>query len=358
MRYFRVVAGLGVAALLAGLIGAERPSLAATVHTAPASQRSVAMTTPAPKTWQVIAGFTQVVPAGNGNTEAVNRFFPQVLTIHPGDKVTWTINSANEPHTITFGPDSLVRPLEEPQNQITPKMVNGKMQFVVNPKVFFPYPSHGPLVETDSGTDKTLLSCGAIGPKGAPGPQSCTITFPNVGSFDYDCLLHSYIPGSVDMDGTIKVVPYPKVVNNTWTVQAGSGNAIDANDGFVPDQLTIHAGDKVKWVSGGVLFHTVSFGIDPLKTPLFIPAGNGPQGPILAINPVIVTPVMPAGGIYNGGVANSGIALLQGNYLNMPGQKFVKAPFVLTFAKPGTYTYYCLIHPGMKGTITVLPTGQ
>jgi plastocyanin len=26
----------------------------------------------------------------------------------------------------------------------------------------------------------------------------------------------------------------------------------------------------------------------------------------------------------------------------------------LTFTKPGVYKYYCLIHPGMAGTITVL----
>ena len=228
---------------------------------------------------------------------------------------------------------------------------------VGNPAVLFPS-SRGPLVETDSGSAKTLLNCGFIGPAGAPTAQSCTITFPNLGSFAYDCLLHSGIPGFGDMDGTIKVVPYPMAMNNTWTVHAGSGTPTDANDGFVPDNLTIHVGDKVNWVSGGVLFHTVTFGIDPLKTPTIIPVGNGPNGPILAVNPVVSTPVMPPGGMYAGGVANSGL-FLQGNYLNLPGQKYVTAPFALTFTKAGTYTYYCLVHgPTMKGTITVLAAGQ
>jgi plastocyanin len=27
--------------------------------------------------------------------------------------------------------------------------------------------------------------------------------------------------------------------------------------------------------------------------------------------------------------------------------------FIVRFSKPGTYTYECLIHPGMAGTITV-----
>jgi plastocyanin len=284
----------------------------------------------------------------------VNQFYPRVLTIHPGDKVTWTINSGNEPHTISFGPDSILRPLEKPLAQFMPKVVNGKNVLVANPAVFFPS-ARGPLVESDSGSAKTLVSCGVIGPAGTPNPQSCTITFPNVGSFEYDCLLHSGVPGFPDMDGTINVVPYTMPANHVWTVWAGTGSPTDANDGFVPDHLTVQVGDKVTWKSGGVFFHTVSFGIDPRKTPLLIPVGSTPQGPILALNPIISTPVMPAGGVYTGGVANSGIEGLQGNYLDMPGATFVKTPFTLTFAKAGTYTYYCLIHPGMVGTITVAP---
>jgi plastocyanin len=31
------------------------------------------------------------------------------------------------------------------------------------------------------------------------------------------------------------------------------------------------------------------------------------------------------------------------------------AKYTLTFTKPGTYEYGCLLHPHMDGTITVLP---
>jgi plastocyanin len=58
-----------------------------------------------PRTWHVVVGFSQMLPQGNGSTEAVNQFYPRTLTIDPGDKVTFTDNAANEPHTITFGPD-------------------------------------------------------------------------------------------------------------------------------------------------------------------------------------------------------------------------------------------------------------
>src|SRR4029077_12791968 len=32
-------------------------------------------------------------------------------------------------------------------------------------------------------------------------------------------------------------------------------------------------------------------------------------------------------------------------------------PFKLTFTKPGTYKYFCDVHPGMIGTIVVKPAG-
>jgi hypothetical protein len=109
----------------------------------------------------------------------------------------------------------------------------------------------------------------------------------------------------------------------------------------------------------GVARSSAKFGIDPKATPLLVQAGMSAKGPILAVNPKIAFPIIPTGGMYTGGVASSGVFGLQGNYANLPGQKFIKAPFTLTFPKPGTYTYYCLVHgPTMKGTITVLAAGQ
>jgi plastocyanin len=344
--------------LIAGLIINSGIAPAGRMYAAHAQSPRTSATATMPTTWHVIAGFSQLLPTATGNTEAVNQFYPRTLTIYAGDRVTWTVNAQNEAHTITFGPDSILRKLEDPQAQTSLKMIGGKQQLVANPAVFFPS-SRGPLVETDRGSATTLLNCGIIGPAGAPTAQSCTITFPNVGTFAYDCLLHSAIPGSPDMDGVIKVIARPQPSTHSWTVWAGTGNAIDANDGFWPPHLTIHVGDKVTWKSGGVLFHTVSFGIDPRKVPLFVPAGTGPQGPILAFNPKIAFPIMPKGGVYSGGVASSGVFGLGGNYANLPGQRFLKAVFSLTFATPGTYTYYCLVHaPSMTGTITVLPAGQ
>ena len=148
---------------------------------APHATRSAAQAlNPAPRTWHVIAGFSQMLPRGNDSTQAVNQFYPRTLTIYAGDAVQWTVNAFDEPHTVTFGPDRLLRPLEDPQHQLVPQVVDGKQAMVFNPAVIFPS-ARGPLVEADAGSAKTLLNCGLIGPGVAPGPQSCTVRFPHVG---------------------------------------------------------------------------------------------------------------------------------------------------------------------------------
>jgi plastocyanin len=60
--------------------------------------------------------------------------------------------------------------------------------------------------------------------------------------------------------------------------------------------------------------------------------------------------IFPSGGqVYNGtGFINSGVML--------PTDPNAKPqPYKLTFTRPGTYEFDCLLHPGMDGTITVLP---
>jgi plastocyanin len=54
---------------------------------------------------------------------------------------------------------------------------------------------------------------------------------------------------------------------------------------------------------------------------------------------------------YNGtGFVSSGILAL-----NAPQNSKVPPTYRLTFTRPGTYQYDCLVHPNMEGSITVLP---
>jgi plastocyanin len=129
---------------------------------------------------------------------------------------------------------------------------------------------------------------------------------------------------------------------------------------FFPATTKIHVGDSVSWSIHG--FHTVSFlAAGQVPGPPFVPlAGNLISGqldaaaapfwfngqPKQALNPEVA---LPSGGkTYSGsGFLNSGTPT--------PGAP--PAPFVVQFTKAGTYSFYCLIHPGMKGVVKVLPGG-
>ena len=84
---------------------------------------------------------------------------------------------------------------------------------------------------------------------------------------------------------------------------AGGGESVSIkNFSFNPASVNARVGDKVSWTNGDDTAHTVTFDDTSLQ-------GSGPL--------------------------NNG------------------STFDFTFAKPGTFTYHCRIHPTMKGTVTV-----
>jgi plastocyanin len=136
-------------------------------------------------------------------------------------------------------------------------------------------------------------------------------------------------------------------------------NRLDLN-AFFPATTKIHVGDSVSWSING--FHTVSFlATGQTPGPPFVPAvGNLVSGQLDAASTPfwfngqpkqIINPetAFPSGGkTYNGsGYLNSGT----------PNPGGPPAPFVVKFTKAGTYAFFCLIHPGMKGVVKVLPKG-
>ncbi len=82
---------------------------------------------------------------------------------------------------------------------------------------------------------------------------------------------------------------------------------------------------------------------------MFVQARGKNGESTLAINPQIAFP--SGGSTYDGtGYVNSGL-------LFMLAGKNTPPIYKLTFTRPGTYEYDCLLHKGMDGTITVLPKG-
>jgi plastocyanin len=133
----------------------------------------------------------------------------------------------------------------------------------------------------------------------------------------------------------------------------------DVND-FFPHGVRIHVGDNVRFVPTS--FHTVNFpakGQDPL--PLIAPAGtisgvndaanqsfwfNGQAN--LQFNPALIP------GLYGKKLT---FKAAKGLESGLPLSNAPR-PFTVKFTKAGKYTYFCNVHPGMKGTVTVLKKGK
>ncbi len=129
----------------------------------------------------------------------------------------------------------------------------------------------------------------------------------------------------------------------------------DVND-FFPHGTTIHAGDSVSFKPGQ--FHTVDLP----------PKGGKPLGLLAAAG--AVSGVLDAAGApfwFNGQPAvtiNRGLAkVLYGKKVTYTGAKRVEsglplAPrlkaFTVKFPRAGSYTFYCNVHTGMKGTVRVV----
>lgn len=137
----------------------------------------------------------------------------------------------------------------------------------------------------------------------------------------------------------------------------------DANT-FFGHKITINAGDTIKFVNNGahtidIPVHgggdlplllagsTVSGDLDAAGNPFWF---NG-KVPSLGLNPQLFAPLNATA---HGGTYNDSRRVASGLYTG----NGTPPPFNVKFTKPGTYEFFCDIHPGMLGYITVLPKGR
>ena len=296
------VLGVGLAALILPL-GLMSPAIAASGTT-----------------WTVLSGSESADMAIQGMA-----FLPKDVYIDAGDTVKWVANSA-EIHTVTF--------LEaghalQPYNPATDDTKSGPGSS---------YDGH------------SYYNSGIFATHDPKLPTSYSLTFPNVGTFTYYCLVHgNMMKGTVHVaaagtaykytqadydtqaaDGAAKIVKDGTTLMATKALAANDHTVFEgADDGvamvmrFIQPKATVHVGETVKFINDGMgAPHTVTFGT---------PVGN---------------PIAPAGDPTNftGGYLNSGFAL--------PGSSFS-----VTFNKAGTFDYVCILHAGMGmvGSVTVLP---
>lgn len=176
-------------------------------------------------------------------------------------------------------------------------------------------------------------------------------------------------------------------IGNVTKIQAGVGQANISESLFSPQKVQIKLGDSVTWYNPTPVAepHTVSFVLDNktmtnLITPFAIrnitelvplPPGSNSQPTIVPGKDIVLS--------LNSRVFNPAVIDSQGkvktvptnsNYTMTGSEKFVNSGFILPkgkeqaypgsgnsftirFEKAGTYNYICLIHPWMKGTVTV-----
>jgi plastocyanin len=106
---------------------------------------------------------------------------------------------------------------------------------------------------------------------------------------------------------------------------------------YLPQSITVTAGTTVEWRIPGPEPHTVTF----------MPPGQTPPPPNKAAP--LFTPTPAPNGVYDANsLVNSGL---------VPQGPAPAPPFRLTFPRAGTFSYVCLIHPQMTGTVNVVAAG-
>ncbi|MDR7543519.1 MAG: plastocyanin/azurin family copper-binding protein [Armatimonadota bacterium] len=132
-----------------------------------------------------------------------------------------------------------------------------------------------------------------------------------------------------------------------WTIRAGSSRDDQALQAllFLPKAVTINEGDTVQWAVGAS-DHTIYFPAGQQPPDLIVPGTTKNE---LLWNPAVVLPTPTK--------TYDGIGPLSGGVLSSADPKAPKR-YAVTFTKAGTYTYLCMFHPGMEGTITVRTAGS
>jgi len=318
----------------------------------------------------------------------VNAFFPAASAVHVGDTVSFAVGGFHTVHFAAKGGKlaSLNVPTPKKVTGIldaagVPFWFNGQSGNTFNPAFF--QSSFGKLV-TYNGS-KELLSGLPITATNAP-PKPLRVKFTKAGLFKYICDLHS------GMRGTIRVSPkgrpiaaaaadktrVKKAVAAALTVAKGLAAATKpaANSvvvgphgkggvemfAMLPKSLTVPAGTTVTFAmpSGSTEVHTASFGpgVETFGLPSE-PDKNTYLGGIAAAfqgdgdpradfpseapgsAPAALTPALHGNGFWNSGV------------MDAIAQSPLPASGKVTFTTPGSYSFACVIHSTMKGTITV-----
>lgn len=318
------------------------------------------------------AAETRTVAVGGGNFAVgadLLAFQPSTVRVAVGDTVTWSWE-IGAPHTVTFLAGA------EPPGLAVP-VPSSAQDMMLNPALLAP--------TMGSNFDGSAMANSGFTERG-PRDEAKTwsLTFTKPGTYSYVCLLHPFMQGQVTVEAAGAPIPSaaevaeagkaqaaallssaPSLIASgissgtlgadgakTWTVWNGTGPGMLSINRFLPNAVTVDAGDTVLWRWGHPAEpHTVTFLGGERPPPPFEPRITPGRPPMLILNPRAVAPSHPptAPARHEGsGFINSGL---------MPLGPGPQPTFAVTFTKPGSYDYVCILHPGMAGTVNVREKG-
>jgi plastocyanin len=336
-------------------------------------------------------------------------YFPKTVEAHPGETVSFHNNFSGEPHTVTFGTlaDAALKAAATADPNGPPPPEVAKLPDLL---------PQGPGDANQTAAKACVVDSGDL-PKDGEGCDGTDAAFTGKqvfynsgylssdttswdlkladdiapGSYSYYCLLHGpSMSGTIDVVDKATTVPSPGEVAKQAAAERDAGLAkvkdavaalpkgeipglVPAAPGqvlagtgaedpsapgveeFGPKQIKIKVGESVTWVFVGP--HTVSFNAPKGAAEALIkgddggwhlnPKANDPAGgPPVAMNEGPPgPPKVTDGGSFDGtGFRSTGFVV------SFPP---ALSAYKLTFTKPGTYGYLCLIHPGMTGSVVV-----
>jgi len=323
--------------------------------------------------WKVTVGTMDMA-----NGIDVHAFFPSALTINAGDSVWFEFAPMGVPgfHTVLFTGGADVPPLFVPDIvDGTPiPSQQGPPRLLLNPAIAFP--------DGRTEYDGTGMATSGLDVLRTPDQPPYELKFTTAGSFDYLCAVHSLVmkanitvqaagsalptdaagyeamaqdemakliaEGQAASEAALAAMPMATPSSSgasTWDVAAGVGGMSQARVmRFIPRELTIKAGDTVRWTDMNTGEpHTVTFlgGTEPPEDTLVEPQASGMPKLIQSY----VTLLPDGGDTFDGtGYHNSGFLGLPPDVAAMLGTN--PGSYELTFTTAGEYPYYCVLHAG------------
>ena len=335
-------------------------------------------------------------------------YFPDKVTVHPGDTIVYKSHFTGEPHSIAFG--STVQTAIDEFQKLTPEQLESEGPpppevdaafskipamlpegpgdahqnsvnpcFVVSGEIPSDTAKPCPVTEPEPFTGEEVFYNSGFMPDGATFELELADDIAP-GTYEGFCTLHF-----TEMISTIEVVAEDTDVPSADDV-AESGQAqlaelvaklgpakekaeADAKPGaaaagtgdesvrsalvteFLPTETEVKAGEQITWTITGP--HTISLGVPEDARTLMIEADDGTfHLNEKSVSPAGYEPPPPPEGEPEGPPPPIDGGTWDGTGFFSSGIQF-EGDFLLKISKPGTYEYVCLIHPDMEGTVKV-----